>query len=580
MTGVQTCALPISKRISGWLAGLDVDLGPNLVSSVGLGPTVVLSPDGTRLVYVARGPDGKSQLVTRMLDQEQPAPIAGTEDAISPFFSADGRSVGFFTTNKLKTISLANGGPEVLCDAPTERGASWGDDGHIYAVLNFNSGVMRIPSGGGAALPVTVLNKANREFTHRWPQVLPGSQAVLFTSPSGVGNFDDAKVEIQSLRTGRRKTLVNGGHFGRYASTGHLLYVRQGTLFAAPFDSQRQELTGPAVPVLDKVWRRVPSGAVALDLTRNGVLAYVKEKRVEDTLDWLDSTGHTQPLRTVAAPYNFAIRFSPDGKRLALASAASGSLDVWTYESERNTMTRLTFAPSVEAWPVWSPDGRHIAFFGAEGTASGIYWMRSDGTGEAERLTKSDNSQAPLSISPDGKHLAFYERNPQTGYDLWTLRLEDPASDHPKPGRIEPFLKTPYNESAPMIAPDGRWLAYQSDESGANEIYVRSFPGTGGKWQVSTGGGDSPVWSRMAPELFYRAREGMMVANYSAAADTFTAGKPRLWARKANLSQWFDLAPDGKRFAIVQEAPSDMRGSPQVTLVLNFFDELNRRTQR
>jgi serine/threonine-protein kinase len=268
---------------------------------------------------------------------------------------------------------------------------------------------------------------------------------------------------------------------------------------------------------------------------------------------------------------------SPDGKRLALGVVGNDSVDVWVYEWERDTMTRLTFGS--DAWfPVWSPDGQHIVFTSTKhGGAPNLYYMRADGAGEAVRLTESQKRQIPYSFSPDGEQLAFFEFNPETQADIWTLPLEEANSDHPKVGKPEPFLVTVSDERAPMISPDGRWLAYESNESGRNEIYVQPFPGPGGRWQISTAGGDRPVWSRKASELFYRSSEGMMVASYTARGETFAANKPRLWAAKKDLEPYFDLAPDGKHFAIMQAEGSDKNGSERVMLLQDFFDQQWRR---
>jgi eukaryotic-like serine/threonine-protein kinase len=273
-----------------------------------------------------------------------------------------------------------------------------------------------------------------------------------------------------------------------------------------------------------------------------------------------------------------SVRFSPDGKRLAVGVIEGGNANIWLYEWGRDRMTRLTFTPGFEGFPVWSPDGKHIVFGSTRhGGPENLYWMRADGAGEAIRLTESGDIQIPYSFSPDGKRLAFTELRPQTGDDLWTLPLGETESDHPKPGKPEPFLATPFNELGPMISPDGRWLAYYSNESGRYEVYVRPFPGPGGKWQISTGGGETPVWSKNGQEMFYRSGEGMMVASYSANGAAFVASKPGLWAGTKDLGNFFDLAPDGKRFAVVQTEASEQRGPQHVTFLLNFFDELRRR---
>jgi Tol biopolymer transport system component len=255
-----------------------------------------------------------------------------------------------------------------------------------------------------------------------------------------------------------------------------------------------------------------------------------------------------------------------------------GSTNIWVYEWERDAITRLTFGPGYDAYAVWSPDGKHIAFASRRAGGPNLYWARADGAGEAVRLTESKNGQFPSSFSPDGKRLAFAELDPQTNMDLWTLPLEEAESDHPKVGKPEPFLVTPFNERMPMISPDGRWLAYYANESGRNEVYVRSFPGPGGgKWQVSTGGGYGAIWSKKGPQLFYAGDDGMMEASYTTNGEAFVATKPRLWAAKKDLGVYFDLAPDGQRFAVAKTEAEEQNGPQHVMLVQNFFDELPRR---
>ena len=542
----------------------------------GMGANTILSPDGRRVVYTGRGADGISRLFTRALDQEQTVPLAGTEDGANPFFSPDGQFVGFFAGGKLKKTSFQGGSALALCDSPALRGGSWGEDGNIIAALNVGGGLARVPSGGGAVEPVTELKPERNERTHRWPQVLPGNQAVLFTVNTTTAGFDDASVEAQWLRTGERKTLLRGGYYGRFVPSGHLLYVRQGTLYAVPMDAKRLELTGPARPVTEEVASHVASGGAQIDVGGAGTLVYIREKASKQTMVWLDSTGHTQPLRKAPAEYLGTPRFSPDGNRLALTVMEGGNTDLWVYEWERDRLTRLTFAPGLDASPVWSPDGKSIVFMSTRhGGAANLYWMRADGAGEVVRLTESNNGQYPSSFSPDGKWLAFAEQNPQTNLDLWTLPLAEVESGHPKPGKPGPFLVTQYNEAWPVISPDGRWLAYESDESGNEEIYVRQFPGPGGKWRVSTGGGNLPVWSKKGRKLFYQSAEGIMVADYTTTDATFAANKPQLSAEKKSLGG-FDLAPDFERFAVLQSEAPDQKAPTQVVFLLNFFDELRR----
>jgi Tol biopolymer transport system component len=557
------------------------------------GYNVALSPDGRRVVYTGRG-TAASLLYTRTFDQEQAAPLAGTEDAIEPFFSPDGQSVGFFAGGKLKKISLQGGGPVALCDAAVPDGASWGEDGNIIAALDGLGPLYRIPSRGGPPEPVTKLKPATREITHRWPQVLPGAQSVLFTANAIVGGFGEATIEVLRLADGQRKTLVHGGYYGRYVPSGHLLYVRAGALYAAPMDVQRLELTGAPVAMVERVGSDPAIGVAQLDFSGNGTLVYVPHRIAKQSLLWMDKGGHTQMLRAElggeatrqilrSSGRTAWVRLSPDGKRAALEMDVDGNVDVWVYEIQRDILTRLTFDPARDMSPVWSPDGKHIVFASTRHHGwLNLYWMPADGagTGEAIRLTESDNIQIPYSSSPDGKLLAFDEKSPRPNAisktSLRTISLKAPENDHPQPQKPEAFLATAFNEKGPRISPDGRWLAYMSDESGNTEVYVHRFPGPGGKWRVSTGGGYDPTWSAKAPELFYWSGDDkMMVAGYQTNGDEFIAGKPVVWAQKSDLAA-FDLAPDGKRFLIVQSQEPD-QSPAQVIFLFNFFDEMRRR---
>jgi serine/threonine-protein kinase len=430
------------------------------------------------------------------------------------------------------------------------------------------------------------------EVTHRWPQILPGGQAVLFSaSPTAFGITESASVEAMSLKSGATKTLVPGGYFGRYlpenGTRGYLVYLHQGVLFGAAFDRARLEIQGTPVQLSEDVAAAAIQGAGQFDFSAapsgRGTLVYLAGKGAAQTwpVVWLDGTGKMQSL--VATPGVYVLpRFSPDGRRLALTMSTSSGMDIYINDVERETMARLTFDGHSQI-PVWAPDGKHIAFQ-SFATGFGIWWIRSDGSGEPQQLLAAQNIYRDAwSFSPDGRRLAYFEINPETGYDLWTVTLDTSDPDHPRAGKPEPFLVTPSNESAPMFSPDGRWIAYRSDESGTNEIYVRPFPsGRGGKWQISTGGGLYDVWSDNGRELFYETPDNrIMVVDYTVSGDSFVPGKPRLWSEKrifypgvSNL----DLAPDGKRFAVfpMPEGAAPDKGSVHVTFLQNFLDELRR----
>jgi serine/threonine-protein kinase len=527
-------------------------------------------------VFPARGPDGKQQLATRLLDQAQPTLLPGTEGAHDPFFSPDGQSIGFFHGGELKRIPAQGGVPVTLGGATMAQGASWGTDDTIAAALGVLSPIQRIPAAGGARQAFTKL--ASLELSHRWPQILPGARAVVFTAASSLNAMDNASIEALSLQTGQVKILYRGGYYGRYLPSGHLVFVHQGALFGVKFDPDRLEVHGSPVPLLEDVAANPATGGGQFDFSTTGTFVYAAGKNAAQSwqVAWLDAAGTTQPLLALPGAYG-APRLSPDGKKLAFLSNG----DIHIHDLERDTTTRFTFSGHDNA-PVWAPDGKHLVFQSISNGFS-IVWARADGTGNPQTLLEQPNIATPWSLSPHGR-LAYNDRNAETGTDLWTMPLDLTDPDRPKPGKPEPFLRTPADEIVPRFSPDGRWIAYRSNESGNDEIYVRPFPpASGGKWQISNGGGLYGIWSKNGRELFYEAPDNrIMVVDYSVDGASFLPGKPRLWSDKRLFytgTQNLDLAPDGKRFAVFlmpESAPGE-QGSVHVTFLLNFFDELKRR---
>ncbi len=552
------------------LVRLDVDLGPDVSLSSSAAPDVIISPDGKRLVFVS-----KSRLFTRRLDQPNATELAGTEGASEPFFSPDSQWVAFFASNKLKKISVEGGAAIALCDAAAARGGSWGEDGSIIAALISGGGFLsRIPSAGGTPTPVTEL--AAGEATHRWPQVLPGGRAVLFTAHKSISGFDSANIEVMSFKDHRRKTLQRGATFGRYLPSGHLVYINKGTLFGMTFDLDKLEARGTPSPILEEVTSN-PWGSAQYDFSQGGTLVYRSSKATSGllTLQWLDAAGKTQPLPVKPALFTQP-RLSPDGKLLTLAVSSGNDADIWTYDWHRDTMTRLTFGGGGYLFPAWSPDGRYVVFSGA----GGIFWTRADGAGKPQPLIQSKNINYPWSFSPDGKRLAFSQSNPAGLYDLWTVPVEYQGGKL-QAGKPESFLQTPASAVAPAFSPDGRWIAYTSLEG---EIYVRAFPDKGGRWQISNGAAVLAIWSQNGRELFYRTEDQrIMVVTYKVKGDSFVADKPCLWTDRrladTGLYQNLDITPDGKRFVVLMppEGADQQRSQSHVTFLLNFFDELRRR---
>jgi serine/threonine-protein kinase len=556
------------------LIRLSVDLGPDAMK--GLNLTAAISPDGRRLVFPARGPDGKQQLATRLLDQATVMLLPGTENGADPFFSPDGQWIGFFARTQVKKISVKGGAPVTLGAGVSAilPGGSWREDGNIVAAMGAAFPLFSLSGAGGQQSPLSRLGPA--EITHRWPQVLPGGSAVLFTaSPSATG-MDNADIEAISLKTGKVTILVRGAYYGRYLPTGHLVYIRQGAMFGVKFDPARLEVRGLAVPLLDDVAANPVTGSGEFEFSRTGTLVYMPGKSAQSWhLAWLDSSGHTRPLMGVRGGYSFP-QFSPDGRKLTYLG---NSGDLHVYDLGRETTSRLT-SRDVSYTPLWTPDGKHIVF----GSGTGIFWMRSDGVGDPQGLFESPNSSRPWSFSPDGRRLAYYQKGPESRFEIWTLPLDVTDPDRPKSGKPELFLRSMADDLQPRFSPDGRWIAYRSNESGSNEIYVRPFPdANAGRWQISNAGGLYALWSKNGTELFYETADNqIMVVDYAVDGASFIPGKPRLWSDNQLFytgTSNLDLAPDGKRFVVLAppEASGEEKGSVHVTMLLNFFDEVKRR---
>jgi eukaryotic-like serine/threonine-protein kinase len=554
------------------LMRLDFDLGDSGSTGPERGANAILSPDGTRLVYVSH-----SKLFTRRLDQAEATELPGTEGAQTPFFSPDGQWVAFFTGTTLKKVSPQKIQVVPLCTAQLNYGGSWGEDGNIIAAFDFR--ISRISSAGGKATQVT--EPAPGEISHRWPQILPGGKAILFSAYRSMTGLDGATIEALSLRDGRRKTLVRGGSWGRYLASGHLVYLSDGTLFAVPFDPDRLEVHGTPVPVLQEVAYNAALGSAQVDFSQTGTLVYRNGKAGGGlvTVQWLDDSGNTRPLLPVPGNY-LSPTLSPDGSRLALISSG----DIWVYELGRGSMTRLTYGGGYGN-PLWTADGRYIVFRAARG----MLWVRADGTARPQVLTQSDNQQTPWSFTRDGKRLAYGELTPAAVHnaDIWTMPVETGNSGL-RAGRPEVFLQTRFNERHPMFSPDGRWIAYQSDESGRQEVYVQAFPDRHGKRQISGDRGTYPAWSPNGHELFFwRGNQGkgqdpqLMVTEYKVRGDSLIADQPRLWSEKRLIgfptTRTYDPAPDGKQVVALMPADTPEELHDRVIFLLNFFDELRRR---
>jgi serine/threonine-protein kinase len=392
------------------------------------------------------------------------------------------------------------------------------------------------------------------------------------------------------LPAGERKVVQRNAHYGRYLSSGHLVYVHEGALFAAPFDLDVLEVTGPAVRALQGVTANATvTGGAQFAVSGTGTLVYLPGESAtrELPISWMDRTGQTTPLRATPADWLDPV-FSPDGRQLAMSILERGQRDVWIYDWMRDAPSRLTVDRANDEGPVWTPDGRRIAFASQRGDGAiySLYLQRADGMGDAQRLTEGRKSQFPESWHPTGKFLAFTEDGTHPGdHNIMMLPVVGDEATGWTAGEPTVFLGTPANEGAPMFSPDGRWLAYSSGESGRYEVYVRPFPGPGGKWQISAGG-TTPIWSPRRRELFFSdpIDRRIMVASYTVQGDSFRAEKPRLWTERrythrinAIAPRSLGLHPDGDRFALAA-SPETSASADQnkVVFVFNFFDELRR----
>jgi serine/threonine-protein kinase len=542
-----------------------------------VGTDVIISPDGARIVFVSRGADGVPRLKTRRFDQATVFDLPGTEGARSPFFSPDGEWVAFEAAGSLKKTAVGGGSPIVLREAVNLLGGSWGDDGAIYAALDFGK-LWRVSSSSGEARVIADLTPESQD--PRWPQVLPGSKHLLVTAVGRPGP-NGATIEALSLIDGTRKTLVPRGTFGRYLPGGYLTYVNQGTLFALRVDLDRMQVLSDApIPVVKDVAYSWTFGFAQLDIARNGTLVYRRSAaRGELAGVSVDSSGATETVMASPAEYAFP-SLSPDGRRIAVARVENGAPSLWIFDRVRKHIDRVSALPDSYG-PTWTRDGRMLIV----GGLSGMRWLTPDGA-HSGPLTNSNAAQVPWSLSADGSRLAYHETSPVTGFDIWTVPVRENA-DGLTAGQPEVFLHTSAYETYPAFSPDGRWIAYGSGAFGTWEVYVRSFPDTGAPpVQVSRGGGRIPRWLPNRRELFYRTDDQqIMVSSYGVKNGVFVAGPPRPWpmlrlAETGVLSN-FDIDADGRHiFALVPARPEDEQHANHVTVQLNFLDQLHQLVDR
>jgi Tol biopolymer transport system component/predicted Ser/Thr protein kinase len=536
--------------------------------------TAAVSPDGRRLAFIATL-DGKDSLWVRDLDSLVALPLTGTDGASYPFWSPDSRVIGFFANGKLKRIDASGGPALTLSDAPGPRGGSWSKNDVIVFTPNFTTGLSRVPAAGGSTTPATDLDSAASENAHRMPWFLPDGRHFLFTARNN--DREKSAVYVGDLESKIRKRVLIATSNAMYVPAGYLLFLRERTLMAQPFDAGKAQTTGDAVPIAEQVGYDSLNLVGRFSASQNNVLVYTSGDAFIGgaQLTWFDRSGKATGTVGIPGLIQWA-SISPDGKTVAADRIDSQTqfFDLWLHDLTRGTASRFTFSSKTNQYPVWSPDGSHIAFTSNRGRSGigGVFQKASSGSVQVEALDETAYSKRADDWSRDGRYLI--EESPpgaggsNTGSDIWVL----PLFGDRKPF---PYLQTEFNERFAKLSPDGRWLAYASDETKRLEIYVQTFPTPGGKWQVSTNGGDRPVWSRDGKELFYiGADQKMMVVDVTGGAK-FEAGapKPLFDAHLATGNTWFDVSKDG-RFLI----PAGLEHSTSVpmTVAINWAARLKK----
>jgi Tol biopolymer transport system component len=529
--------------------------------------TLALSPDGRTLLFVAYAENGSRALYRRDLVSLEATKVEGTEGAVMPFWSSDGRHVGFFADGKLKRVDAAGGAVRTLADAPTPRGGAWSEDGTIVFAGAFRSGLLAVPAGGGAVRELTKLDLARKEKSHRWPSFLPGGKHLLFLAQTAEGGApnDTSTIESLTLASGERKVLVSANSSAQYAA-GHVLFWAQGNLMARRFDPGTLAV-GPEDHLVAEHVAYTQNEEAVFSAGGAGTLTYVQGADIgRSTLEWVDRSG--KRLGTIAGPETFDQGFalSPDGRRVAAAVTLQGvgNSDVWIYDLAAGTSARLTFEASNEQRPAWSPDGKQVAYTSSRKNDGEIFVRAASGMGE-ERCLATDEVGMWLTDWPRESWLVVGASASATGFDLRRYDLAEK--------RATPLVATPAGERAGAVSPDGRWLAYQGDEAGRDEIYVRALDAEGGRWQISRSGGEHPRWRADGRELYYLTDPDWLVAvEVRAAPAGFETGTPKPLFRAPFLSQGlarpFEPAADGERFVVDVLAREDDHAP--ITLVQNW----------
>jgi len=534
-----------------------------------------ISPDGRRLAFIGNDFSGKRRLWVQSLDSLTAQPLPETDAATYHFWSPDNRFIAFGGDGKLKKIEAAGGPPQTIAPAPSIVGGTWNRDGVILFAPSANDGLYRVSANGGEVTAVTTLDKA-RENSHRFPQFLPDGRHFIYLSRG-----EKSGIYVGSLDSKETKRILDADFSAKYAAPGYLLFVRGAALMAQPFDAGKLELTGDAFPVAEQVGTNNATRSAHFTVSESGALVYDNGgEGLRSQLAWYDRAG--KQISTIGAPgVNYSIWLSPDEKRVAVEQLEKGSGDIWLIDIARSASARFTFDPAWDLAPVWSPDGNTIVFASARPGLPNLYAKPASGGTNEELLLKTDKVKVPTDWSTDGKFILYREINDKGKFDLWVLPLEGDKT--PKP-----FLQDDFDKGGGKFSPDGKWIAYSSDEAGPYQVYVRPFPGPGGQYQVSAAGGSNPRWRHDGKELFYLAPEGKVMAVEVKTGSTFETGaaKPLF---DAHVRGWlgaggagpglsardnYAVSSDGQRF-LLNSLAEGSAPSP-LTVVLNWTADLKK----
>jgi eukaryotic-like serine/threonine-protein kinase len=539
-----------------------------------------VSPDGQKLIFTLQDAAGKVLLWVRPIDSLAAQPLPGTEDPTLPFWSPDSRFVGFFSGGKLKKIDVTGGPPLTLSDAPAGRGGAWNRDGVIVFAPSNNRPLYRVSAAGGEPVAVTKLQSG--EAFHRSPSFLPDGRHFVYRAQSA-----SAGIFLGSLDSEEPNRIQSADTQATYTASGYLLFVRQGTLLAQPFDAKKLRLTGDPFPIAERVVDDTANGLGAFSVSDNGVLTYrtgITTTTGQDVqMAWFDRQGkQIEPVGTPAA-YR-GLDLSSDGMRVAAHRHDGQGGDIWLLERTRGTISRFTFDASQDnGAPLWSPDGSRIVFNSLRGGSWGLYQKLSNGAGNDELLLRTNNLPvAPMSWSPDGRFIVYWLNDQKTLTDLWVLPM---TGDR----KAFPFAQTPFAEYDGQVSPDSRWIAYASNETGRSEVYVRPFPSGAGKWQISTDGGSWSQWRRDGKELLYMGSVApikLFAVDVKANGATFEAGVPKglfdtgvvFPAHAGGIYRAYAASRDGQRFLIARSpsAGGDDAAHAPITVVVNWTAALKR----